>query len=207
MKLQFNLMSVRSALLVFLLSLFMALGLAGNGYAVPNASAQISDTALGGGDFQYTIVLDNNGPGPIGTFWYSWIPGEDFMGAAPISTDPPAGWEANITHGGSTDGYAIQWIASSAANDLAAGAKLDFVFDSSLTPVEIAGDSPFYPSTPVDTAFAYSGAPFSDAGDRFVVTAAVAPEPSALNLLAVGALGVCFMAWRRGRTKSAGFRS
>jgi hypothetical protein len=177
----------------FLLGLFFLLGAACNGRAVtPLATAQVSDTALGGGEFDYTIVLNNVGTGPVGTFWFSWIPGEDFMGTSPTDIVSPTNWTSNITHGGSTDGYAIQWVASS---PLAAGSSLDFSFESTQTPSELAGDSPFYTTTPEATAFVYGGAPFSDAGDQFIVQSV--PEPSTLDMLVVCMFGISCLGWRR----------
>lgn len=185
--------------LALLLSLFLlGPGLSGN--AAESATATISNTPAGGGDFNYTLTLNNTGTTTIGTFWFSWIPGQDYMNSAPISTSPPAGWAANITHGASTDGYAIQWVASSSASDLAAGSSLSFSFESAVTPTEIAGDSPFFAQPPEGTAFIYSGAPFSDAGVELVAVSV--PEPSVLGLLVVGALGVSFTGWRRMKARS-----
>jgi hypothetical protein len=180
----------------FCLSLLFTLGSSLNSFAVtpPTATAQISDTSLGGGVFDYTITLNNTGTigaSPIGTFWFGWVPGEDFMSVSPTSIVSPS-WTANITHGSSTDGYAIQWIASSSAVDVAPGSSLDFSFDSTMTPAAMAGDSTFYPTTPVGTSFVYSGAPFSDAGDQFVVQSV--PEPS-VSALMMGGLGL-LACWR-----------
>ena len=183
------------------LGLSFLLGAACNIHAAtpPVATATISDTALGGGEFQYTIVLDNTGTGPLGTFWYSWVPGKDFMTVSPTNVVSPTNFTANITNGGSSDGFAIQWVAST---PLAGGATADFSFESTETPSEIAGNSAFYPTFPQGTAFAYSGAPFSDAGDQFVVQAAVVPEPSTLGLLVLGTLGIFCVGLCRTKTHS-----
>jgi hypothetical protein len=177
--------------------LSLLLGAAGVVHAAnpPVATATITDTAVGGGEFDYTVTVDNTSTGPLGTFWYSWVPGEDFLATSPTDVVSPANFTDNITHGGSTDGYAIQWIAST---PLAGGATEKFSFESTETPTALAGDSPFYTTTPQDTAFAYSGAPFSDAGDEFIVkTAVVAPEPSTVAELFAGGLGLLYLARRR----------
>jgi hypothetical protein len=119
---------------------------------------------------------------PIGTVWFAWVPGEDFLPTSPIDETSPAGWQVNaITHAGSNDGYAIQWVASSAASAIPIGGSLSgFGFTSTDSP----GDSPFFPGTPVLTTFAYGGGPFSDSGSEFVVTpAAAVPEPTSLAVV------------------------
>lgn len=184
----------------FLLSLLFILGTVLNVHAAESATATISNTPAGGGDFNYTLTLNNTGTTTIGTFWFSWVPGQDYMNSAPITTSPPTGWLANITHGGTTDGYAIQWVAGSSASDLAAGSSLTFSFESAVTPAEIAGNSPFFAHPPEGTAFIYSGAPFSDGGVEFVVVSV--PEPSSVALLLAGALGISFMGWHRVKARS-----
>src|SRR6202453_440166 len=55
----------------------------------PAASAQFTDTPLGGGEFEYNITLQNIGTPNIGTFWNAWVPGEDFMAVSPTDIVPP----------------------------------------------------------------------------------------------------------------------
>ena len=142
-----------------------------------------------GSNFDYSITLSNSSSStdPIGTFWFAWVPGEDFLDTSPLSVTDPTGWTDNITHGGPGDGYAIQWLASSAADDVTAGTSLSgFGFTSTDSPASVYGNSAFFPTTPVLTAFTYDAAPFSDDGDRFLVT--VVPEPVSLALLSPMAL-------------------
>jgi hypothetical protein len=64
---------------------------------------------IGTGDYQYTITLKDIGTTTIGTFWFAWIPGEDFMPVRPLGVAVPAGWIANVIHGTtSRDGYVHQ---------------------------------------------------------------------------------------------------
>src|ERR1700678_1804042 len=105
--------------------------------AVPTATAQISDIPLTGGTFAYTITLENTGATTIGTFWNAWVPGEDFMAVSPTNIISPTGWTANITNGGSDDGFAIQWVASS--NLLQPDNSDTFTFDSTVTPTAMDG--------------------------------------------------------------------
>src|SRR5271165_667382 len=120
----------------------------------PMANAQLSAT----GSDAYSITLTNAGTTTIGTFWYAWLPAEDFIALTPTNVTSPAGWNATITGGGSGDGYAIEWLAASPANYLAAGNSLSsFSFDSTLPAVQLtSADSPFFPGTPVGTSVAYT---------------------------------------------------
>jgi len=156
-----------------------------------DASATISATSAGP-YWDYNIALQNLGSSTdsLQTFWFSWVPGEDFMPTSPLSVSPPTGWTDMITNGGPTDGFAIQFVTTSAS--LAPGSTLDFSFTSASSPAQIAGDSPFYPGTPVGTFFAYQGTPF--VGDSFSSVATFSsavssvPEPSTLTLALVGGL-------------------
>jgi uncharacterized protein YjdB len=127
-----------------------------------------------GSNFDYMIALSNSSSSgaSIGTFWYSWVPGEDFLATAPTSVTPPTGWIDNVTSMGSGDGFAIQFISNGASDNVQPGSSLNFVFTSADTPAELNGDSVFYPSTPVGTSFVYPQGPFSDAGHQFVVAQA-----------------------------------
>ncbi len=162
-------------------------------HAAEIATATISSTQLDPTDWQYDLTLTDTGTTDIGTFWFSWVPGEDFMGVAPTGVLSPTSWTDNITHAGASDGYAIQWLATP-GDELTPGNSLaGFQFDSTISPADIEGDSPFFPGTPTLTSFTYHGAPFSDAGFQFVVqpaAAAAAPEPvsAALALLGAGVL-------------------
>jgi hypothetical protein len=158
------------------------------------ATATISDTEISPGEFQYTLTLDDTGTTTLGTFWFSWVPGDNFMPVDPTSITSPAGWQDMVTSGGPSDGFAIQWTAKMPANDLTSGKTLSgFSFDSSLTLAQLEGDSSGHPTDPVDTAFVYSGAPFSDAGYQLTARAVATPEPSttlitafAFGLIALG---------------------
>jgi hypothetical protein len=155
-----------------------------------SASGVISDVP-DGSDFDYTIKLTNTsgaGNDSIGTFWVGWVPGMDFMPTSPISVTPPSGWTDKVTNGGSTDGFAIQFVAGT--NDqLAPGSSLLFSFKSADTPAELMGNSPFHPTFPALTSFVYEGAPFVGDSQQFTVSFQSVPEPSSLLLGAVAAVG------------------
>jgi hypothetical protein len=153
-----------------------------------SASATISSVP-DGANFDYTINLTNTSTGasadPIATFWFSWVPGADFMNTAPVSVTNPTGWTDVVTNGGATDGFAIQFDSTTAANDLAPGASASFSFVSATTPAQLAGNSPFHSTSPELTSFVYSQGPLmGDGFGAFLVTPAVSsvPEPSSLVL-------------------------
>src|SRR3954469_25608013 len=147
--------------------------------ATINASGVISSTAAGP-DTNYAINLTNasSSNSGIGTFWYSWVPGEDFLSTSPVSVSPPPGWSDNITNMGPGDGFAIQFLANSPANDVRPGSSLGFSFTSADSPTSVSGNSAFFPGTPVGTSFVSPQGPFSDAGHQFVMTPAPAPSPT-----------------------------
>jgi hypothetical protein len=143
------------------------------------ASGVISSVAAGSG-FDYTVALTNSSSSTaaIGTFWYAWVPGEDFLASSPTSVTPPVGWTDTITNTGSSDGYAIQFVSSNSVYDVQPGSSMNFSFDSAETPSSVAGNSPFYPTMPIGTSTVYPTSPFSDAGHEFVVTPTSTPTPT-----------------------------
>lgn len=142
-------------------------------------------------DYSITLKDDAASASPIGTFWFAWIPGQDYMVNAPTSVTSPTGWTSTVTHANTaTDGYAIRWVAG-AGSLIQPGQSLTFQFTSLETPAQLAGNSPFFPTTPEMTSFVYDGAPFSANSARFVVTpSAAVPEPSSVVLSLLGGLAV-----------------
>src|SRR5262245_3035638 len=126
------------------------------------ASASISFNQLTATTYQYSISLTDTGTTQIGTFWFSWLPGQGYLTDIPSFTSP-AGWSASITDGvPPANGYSILW---SAATPLLPGQTLaGFTFTSTMTPAEVFGTSTIHPPTPVTTSTIYSGGIFSDAG-------------------------------------------
>jgi len=165
----------------------------------PSATATFSDTPVGA-DYDYTITLHNTGTTTIETFWFAWVPGEDFLPTSPIggTVQAPSGWTGNVTHGGSGDGYGIEFATST--TPLAAGNSTTFQFQSADSPAALAGDSPYYTTTPVGTSTLYSGGAFASPSQQFVVQPV--PEPSSLALFLLGFLALATLGARQLRTQN-----
>ena len=118
------------------------------------------------------------------------------MPVKPLSHPAPAGWTDMITNGGPTDGFAIQYVASSASSYLQPGQSKLFHFRSSATPAQMFGKSTIFPPNPVTTSFVYIGQPFGDPGYQFhsssnkVIPVAPAPGASTTELLGLNDHGI-----------------
>ena len=183
---------MRNKSIVALVGAGAVLGMAAVSQAAPVANAALSLTSTGGTianpTYTYSIALNDTGATTIGSFWFAWIPGQDYMQTSPLSIVNPTNWHSVITGGGGTDGYAIQWVANSSASYVPAGGSLStFAFTSSDSPSSLAGFSSFFPTKHVTTSVVYSAGLFSDAGLTFVVSV---PEPTGATSLgmAVGAM-------------------
>ena len=160
----------------------------GAAMAQTTASGVINYT-LSGSLYTYNISLTNTGSTAVGTLWYAWIPGEDYLPIKPISASSPTGWTLNETTG-SGFGTGMQWVAS-AGSTLAAGATLSgFSFTTTTTPAELAGPSTFDPKNPVGTSFVYQGSPFSGGSEEIVINPAPEPAPIAFATLGLGSLAL-----------------
>jgi hypothetical protein len=162
-----------------------------------SASGQISATATltpgnpAGGVYHYSAVLNNTGTTTIGTFWFAWIPGYDFMPNIPSNILSPAGWGYYI-EGLPGNGYSVRWVAGSAADQIPAGGSLSgFAFDSTVTPAALLNPPPRLPNLETVTSFVYIGAPELDPGFEFNPTVGApcyancdnSTTPPALNVL------------------------
>jgi hypothetical protein len=146
-----------------------------------SASATFTDTEVSPGVYQYDLTLSDTGTTNVGTFWFSWVPGDGFMTATPTGIVSPAGWTESVTSAGG----AIQWIDTGALTPWSS--QSGFEFDSTLTPSQLEGPSVAIPADPVATSFVYIGAPFGDPGFQLVATpAGTTPEPATILLTALG---------------------
>jgi hypothetical protein len=134
------------------------------------ASAQtsvlsISDTQVNPTTWQYNLTLGDTSSSTtnIGTLWYAWIPGQDYLTTKPATANitSPAGWTLSaITGGGTGDGYAIRWVSTATGDQITPGSSLSgFSFESTDPPSTIFGDSSFYPTTPTSTFLVHPAFP------------------------------------------------
>lgn len=151
-----------------------------------SASAQLSLVSTTGTQanpvYHYSITVNDTGTTNVGTFWFSWVPGADFLPSSPSAVSSPTGWTDTLTGtNDSSDGTAIEWVASS--NAITAGHSLaGFNFTTTDSPTALAGNSPTHPADKVLTSFIYSGAPFSDAGVQILVSQAATTAASTTTL-------------------------
>jgi len=145
-------------------------------------------TASGTGPFDYSLSFSDagNATSPIGSIWYSWVPGEFFLPSSPTSASAPPGWTATIS------GNSVQFVASSSASDITPGETLSgFGYAASFSPSELAAA----PNS--GESVAYSAGLFSDAGNTFTVQTEPVPEPSPLALILLGTAGWSFLEHRK----------
>ena len=163
--------------------------------AAETATATISGTKSGS-VYNYDITVTDTGTTSVGTFWFSWLPGEGFLPAAPTNITGPTGWATAITNGGlPADGFSVRWVAG-AGSALDPGDSMSgFDFTSTLSPADLGGISAIHTGTPILTSFIYSGGPFSDAGATVLVTeaAATTPEPGTSSLVGIALASLAFL--------------
>lgn len=164
------------------LALLSAVALAAASRADIGAAGSLSYTQSGS-NFTYDITLHNTGTTTIGTLWYAWIPGEDYLTAAPTSTSGPAVWTFLQSHAGGF-GYGLRWVAPT-GSEIAPGASMSgFKFTTTLTPADLMANTPFHEHQPTGTSFVYEGGPFVGQSLQFVINPV--PEPASVFGLTAG---------------------
>ncbi len=158
--------------------------------AQTNASATYT-ISQSGSNFTYDFTLHNLGTTNIGTFWFAWAPGQDYLPIAPSSTTTPSGWSLVQTTSAGF-GTGLQWTTP-AATELTPGSDLSgFSFTTTTTPGEIAGLSIFGTHPPVATTFVYEHkfAGLTGSGGSKTFVASAVPEPASLAVLGLGAIAL-----------------
>jgi hypothetical protein len=157
-----------------------------------HAQGQIASGTIGSsgsGPYTYSLTFSDaaGATSPIGSVWYSWIPGQFYLPGVPTSASAPAGWTATV------QSDSVQYVASSPANYITAGHSLSgFGYQATFTPAQLAAA----PNSGVSDA--YSAGLFSDSGDIFTVQAV--PEPAAQALMVSGAAALALIGRRKLRT-------
>jgi len=189
----------RHALVTQMAIAVFAFALSPHAKATVSALGTIAETATSASFNTYALTLQNTSTAgnTLETFWFAWVPGQNYLDTTPLTVQTPTGWTDTITHGGSFDGYAIRF--STSTNPLAVGSSLPgFGFTSADSLAQISGSSNFYPTIPVTTSEVSTGP--NDTGSSstsFVVT--VVPEPGSCALaLSTGA--VIIAVWNRRRS-------
>jgi hypothetical protein len=150
-----------------------------------NATVTYTSQQLGPSSYQYSITLHNTGTTQIGTFWFGWIPGYDFLPSNASNVSSPTGWAGGSIHE-AIGSYAIEWYDT--GSPLAAGQTLSgFSITTADSPSTLVGPSLLGMAYPVNTSWVYmgelqSGLNASDQGTQVMATAV--PEPTSLFLLA-----------------------
>src|ERR1700722_2397748 len=183
-------MKILSKTLLFQFSLAATLAASAVSGQAQSAIATISDVAAGGGVFDYTITLENTGPGSLEGFWYAWTQSGNNLSIGISNPGSSLGWTDTALEGNTS----ISWQGNS-GNALAQNQSATFTFDSTETPTDIT-------TSPAGKSVAYVGnIDFSqgsggDSTGVFSPTLSV-PEPSSLALLAGVVMGGLFFRPRR----------
>lgn len=151
------------------------------------ASAYITVLGESGSIWSYDIHLQDTGGTNLGTLWYGWNPGKNFLPDKPTSISAPTGWSlAGVTNGGTGDGFGIRWNATT-SGEVTPGSTLDgFTFSSVDSPTVLDGNTTASDyagqNQLVGDSFVYAGAAFSSASDN--ITIQTVPEPN--NYIVLG---------------------
>lgn len=175
---------MRRFIIPALLAAFSAGFVQATASATTSASATYRSQQLGLNSYQYNFTLQNTGTTPIGTFWFSWIPGYDLLPTTPSSVSSPIGW----TGGPMSEGIGSSSVMWNAATLLQPGESISgFAFNSSDSPSTLAGTSAFF-GLPVDESYVYSGPNETGTfGALVAAPAAATPEPAALATIVIAA--------------------
>jgi hypothetical protein len=160
-----------------------AVGLAAGAQAQLNGSADLTPTPMAGGMTHYAGVVQNTGTTTVGTFWFAWLPGYDFMPHAPVNITAPPGWFGYAQGGGPDDGYSVLWYAMTPSAYIAPNADLSgFGFDSPDAAAVMTGNSPVFPRPFITaTSVLYIGSPELDPGHQFVANIRAGAAPCYAN--------------------------
>jgi len=152
------------------LACLLAIAAASPAFAQLAGNAELVSTDQGGGQYANAITVHNTGTTTIGTFWYSWIPGENFMPSAPTNITSPPGWNAQVyVFAGPT--YSIEWYTYNPASYIPAGAQLaGFNYNGTMSPAALQQPAANDPHYHITDSYLYQTQAFNDPGLLFRVS-------------------------------------
>jgi len=187
--------AIKAAVIVIAI---LTLGVLGTARAsgIPSASGTVTLISTSGLD-TFSITLQNLSPSiSIETFWFGWVPGKDFLDSVPSNVVTPTGWTDTVQHGGSGDGWSIEFTTST--NPLAGSTTLPgFSFQTADTFSQMAGNSVFYSGSACTTSEVTTLTNDGGNSSNPFVLAVTVPEPGALAFFGIGTIG--FFAWKKRR--------
>ena len=146
-----------------------------------SATATISGVQVGG-DWDYTITLQNTGTTQLDSFWYGWTTVGNNLAADPSNAGNSLGWANDL------DANSIMYKGSG-GDGLAAGQSAIFTFESPTDPTDIT-TSPSGESVAYVNGIDFSQGVANDSTGMFSPALVSTPEPSTYAMMAAGGLGL-----------------
>jgi hypothetical protein len=188
-------------------ALMVGLIVAGSAHGQISATGSVKGVP-DGGNYLYTITLNNTGSTNIDTFWFGWLPDNyDFLTSVPTPTETPANWTSYVETGGY--GSSIQFYDTGSSPILAGHSSSAFQFISPDAPSVVAGDNELF-GLPETYSYVYANQPAGplqdpDGGSSVIFSMPVStPEPAGFAMVGFGG-AVALLASRR-RTRVAAIR-
>jgi hypothetical protein len=153
-----------------------------------------------GGNYDYTITLNNTGTVNIETFWFAWLPGYDYLPSQPTVTGTPSNWVPFIEQ---SSRYSIEFYDTGTSNPVTPGnSSSAFKFTSADSPTTLANGTG-YLNFPDTYSFVYAGPGESGSSSTiFSIPITTVPEPASIVLFGIGGLGG-LLVWHKRRLAGA----
>ena len=171
------------------ISIALVLVLTGLAPTYGQVSATATMTAVpDGGNYDYTITLNNTGTSNIEVFWFAWLPGYDFLTSSPTVTKTPTNWTTFVESGGYYGGYSIEFYDTGSTSPLAPDRSSSaFQFTSPDSPSILSANDPIFGYYPTTFSYVYQGAALASPSATINgIPITTVAEPSSVILLAFG---------------------